>query len=73
MNIRQFSQALEELSEIEIQKRIWLGDSNDEQSSFEEAVCRLFDDAGLGKALESSSKNDNINHEFWILAKKWTL
>ena len=43
--------ALQELAELEVQRRLWLASSG-EASSFTEAVCLLFDDSGLARALE---------------------
>jgi len=44
--------SLEELSNIEQQRRLWLGQSKDEMSSFEEACCGVFDDSGLTRAFD---------------------
>ncbi|MCD4824349.1 MAG: hypothetical protein K8S55_07065 [Phycisphaerae bacterium] len=43
---------LKELSDRAIQERLWLPNEKSEQSSFEESVCQLFDDSGLGDRLE---------------------
>lgn len=45
-------EALQELADESLQRRRWLADSVPEISSFTEAVCQLFDDTGLGEALE---------------------
>jgi hypothetical protein len=45
--------SLEELASVEVQQRLWLGDSLGEASSFQEAICGVFDDSGLGRAMES--------------------
>ena len=44
-------EALQELADPELQHRLWLASSG-EASSFTEAICRLFDDSGLARALE---------------------
>ncbi|HEX5442955.1 MAG TPA: hypothetical protein VFW87_03960, partial [Pirellulales bacterium] len=44
--------SLEELADIRMQHRRWLSAGGSEVSSFTEAVCQLFDDTGLGDALE---------------------
>lgn len=45
--------ALEELSDIEYQRRVWAGlGAPEEMSSFDECVEQLFSDSGLGDALE---------------------
>jgi hypothetical protein len=45
--------ALRELSDGDYQSRAWTGrDARGEMSSLDEAVCGLYDDSGLGDALE---------------------
>lgn len=44
----QIKSCLEELSDIEFQKRIWLHGEGPEVSSYVEVVCQLFDDTGIG-------------------------
>jgi hypothetical protein len=45
--------ALRELANEDVRARLWLSDGSDgEVSSFDECVCRLFDDSGLGDALD---------------------
>lgn len=46
--------ALKELSDEAYQRRVWCGAGGQEMSSFDEAICGLFDDSGLGSALETS-------------------
>jgi len=43
---------LRELADETFQQRVWAGRSPTEMSSFSEAVCGLFDDSGLGDALD---------------------
>lgn len=45
-------ECLEQLKNRELQENLWLGKVPNQQSSFEEAVAGLFDDSGLGIALE---------------------
>jgi hypothetical protein len=40
------------LADYDYQKRVWLCGSGPEMSSLTEAVCGLFDDSGLGDALD---------------------
>lgn len=47
--------ALKELSDEAYQRRVWCGAGGQEMSSFCEAICGLFDDSGLGSALETST------------------
>ena len=44
--------ALRELADADAQARLWLADSGPEVSSLDECACRLFDDSGLGDALD---------------------
>jgi hypothetical protein len=43
---------LHELADEGFQQRVWTGRSPTEISSFSEATCGLFDDSGLGDALD---------------------
>jgi hypothetical protein len=43
---------LRELADETYQQRVWTGQSPAEMSSLTEAVCGLFDDSGLGDALD---------------------
>lgn len=57
--------SLKELSSQEDQERLWLSDgSSGEVSSFEEAVCQLFDDAHISQALESGSLRELFGDDF---------
>jgi hypothetical protein len=47
-------EALRELADESFQRRVWLGQSAGEMSSFTECVAHLFDDSGLGDALEGA-------------------
>ena len=55
MNLELILEALRELSDANYQAALWTGESEGEQSSFTEAVCVLFDDSGLARALDSGS------------------
>ena len=44
--------ALRELADADAQARLWRADSGPEISSLDECACRLFDDSGLGDALD---------------------
>jgi hypothetical protein len=46
---------LAELADAEYQRRVWFGRDSNEMSSFTEAVATLFDDSGLGDALDSGA------------------
>jgi hypothetical protein len=43
---------LRELADEADQTRLWMASSGPEVSSFQECVCRLFDDSGLGDELD---------------------
>jgi hypothetical protein len=51
-------EALAELSDVEYQRRVWLGRDPGEVSSFVEAVCRLYDDYGLRRLVASLDNRD---------------
>lgn len=44
--------SLVELSDKDVQERLWLYGGTKEMSSFEEAICGIFDDGGVTKALD---------------------
>ena len=44
--------ALRELADADVQARLWLANSGRGISSLDECGCRLFDDSGLGDALD---------------------
>lgn len=58
---------LEELASEKEQERLWLGNADGEMSSFEEAVCNIFDDSGLSKTLESKTSSEKYPAEFTSL------
>jgi len=46
---------LRELSDVTVQQRLWVHGSEKIMSSFTEAICGAFDDAGLTRALDSDA------------------
>ena len=46
---------LQELADYDFQRRVWLASTGPAVSSFTEAVSGLFDDSGVGDALEKYS------------------
>ena len=46
---------LRDLSDPDFQNRVWIRGEGPEVSSFVETVCELFDDSGLGTALEKGT------------------
>lgn len=53
INKSQIYNCLRELADYEFQKRTWLASTGPEVSSFPELISQLFDDTGLGDALEN--------------------
>lgn len=47
--------ALRELSDEQRQRELWLAESGPEVSSLEECIARLWNDSGLGPALEGEA------------------
>ncbi|MBC8327158.1 MAG: hypothetical protein H8E31_00240 [Planctomycetes bacterium] len=64
MNWRIVRWNLEELASREEQERVWLGHSDKEMSSIEEAACGLLDDSGLAQALDDGDLEDCFSREF---------
>ena len=65
-------ECLRELSDEHLQRRVWLASSGPEVSSFEEAICGLFDDTGLGDAIDGGQdvfgrEADNL---LWLIGRK---
>ena len=57
--------ALKELSDREVQRRLWLSDGSQgaEVSSFVEAVSRLYDDSGIGDSYEFKKTGTGLGIE----------
>ena len=64
-NLRHVRQALQEFSDPELQRQLWLSDGSNGSlvSSFTEALEHLFDDSGLGHALEAGKAGLGIEAE----------
>lgn len=70
MNKQSVVWALEELSSREEQERLWLSDgSSGEVSSFTEAICGVFDDGGISRALDSNELSDELAIRFRELSR----
>lgn len=54
---------LQELANKEMQMRYWVYGNDNEMSSFEEAICMVFDDAGLTRAMEKGYLKKNFSEE----------
>ena len=60
---------LTELADKSMQERLWVHGDENEMSSFTEAICGVFDDAGLTRALDSGHFRESYSAEAWRLAK----
>ncbi len=60
--------ALRYLADADYQRRAWLASSGPIVSSFSEDVCQLFDDTGLGDALDRGETvfNDTIDDKLRV-------
>lgn len=71
VNLDRVVWALEEFSDPQMQLRVWanIENANGEMSSFVEASCSLFDDSGLGVALDrdQTGLTDNILEDIRVL------
>lgn len=63
MNIQNLIWGLEELSDRDLQEKLWTGKVDGEMSSFVEAISSTFDDSGLGRILDSDQPTDQISPE----------
>jgi hypothetical protein len=72
MNTQNLIWGLEELSDREMQMRTWanIGNTEGEMSSFEEAICTVFDAATLGGVLDSERKRAETSPELLEIAVK---
>jgi len=60
--------ALEELASRDEQERLWLSDgSSGEVSSFTEAICGVFDDGGVSRAIDSGNLSGELAGKFKAL------
>jgi hypothetical protein len=61
---------LEELADARLQEDLWMARIPGQQSSPEEAMCRLFDDARLAHALDSGALDKRFSTELCLLARR---
>ncbi len=59
-------QGLEELAIKELQRQLWVNGGDDYMSSFEEAVCTVFDDARVTVGLDSGYLSRNYSADFCL-------
>jgi hypothetical protein len=65
-------ECLQELADEKFQHRVWAVSSGPEVSSFSEAICGLFDDTGLGDAIDRGQdvfgkEADNL---LWLIGRE---
>lgn len=63
INMTILLEGLAELASEDLQRRLWLHGNENQMSSFTEAICGVFDDAGLTKAMESRYLDKNFSRE----------
>ena len=56
-------QCLHQLASTEFQERVWVRGEGPEISFYDELVCQLFDDTGLGALLESENASAVLGDE----------
>ena len=61
---------LEELASKDLQEQLWLHRNKNRMSTFTEAICGIFDDARLTRALETGYIENNFSSELFLTAKK---
>lgn len=69
-DINLFLENLEELASKDLQKQLWLHGNKNRMSTFTEAICGIFDDARLTRALETGYVENNFSSELFLTAKK---
>lgn len=71
MNLERIIDSLQELSsDAEYQAALWGGKIEGEQASFIEAVCALFDDAGLARGIDSGALDRTYSTSLCGLARQ---
>jgi hypothetical protein len=70
MNLELIHEALRELSDANYQAALWSGQVAGEQSSFTEAICVLFNDAGLERALDSGTLEKTYSQDLCLQARQ---
>lgn len=53
-------ESLAELADAPYQERLWLGEVGQSIGSLHEAMCQLFDDSGLGAALDAGTADSPV-------------
>lgn len=53
-------ESLAELADVSYQERLWFGDAGELIGSLDEAMSQLFDDSGLGAALDAGTADSPV-------------
>src|SRR5688572_28235771 len=70
MDTQKLIWGLEELSDRELQEKLWTGKAEGEMSSFVEAIGATFDDSGLGRLLDTARPEDRISPQIEEKARR---
>ena len=70
LDIHLLMENLEELANKDLQEQLWLYGNESKMSTFTEAICGIFDDARLTRALETGYIENNFSGELFLTAKK---
>jgi len=61
--LKKTAEVLKEFSSREFQERVWLKGLGPEVSSYEEAICRLFDDLGFSRLIDVEWRQANLRED----------
>ena len=61
--LKKMGDVLREFSSREFQERVWLKGLGPEVSSYEEAMCRLFDDLGLSRLVDMEWRQAGLSED----------
>jgi hypothetical protein len=61
--LKKTAEILKEFSSLEFQERVWVKGLGPEVSSYEEAMCRLFDDLGFSRLIDVEWKQAGLRKE----------
>jgi hypothetical protein len=64
-------EVLQEFSSREFQERIWLHGLGPEVSSYEEAMCRLFDDLGFSRLIDVEWRQSGLSESQMLTLKEF--
>jgi hypothetical protein len=67
--ISKILEVLDEFSSQEFQERVWLNGQGPEVSSYEEAMCRLFDDLGFSEIIDVEWRQVGLSESAVIIMR----